>query len=170
MLMKRTAGLTLMELIMAMGIFSILVIIGLLLLNSHVQRVRLNTALYQVDADIRQARWTARRNARESVIRFYPETGTYAIDGEYFASLPEGIRFGISPDVKGKPSAPYEAPPADGITFSRSNEATFYPTGMVVPTGSVFITDGNETVAVTVAITGRPKKWRSLGGRKWSPL
>ena len=35
---------------------------------------------------------------------------------------------------------------------------------------AVYITDGKETMAITVAITGRPKIWKSHGGHRWVSL
>jgi hypothetical protein len=91
------------------------------------------------------------------------------VDGVRTTDLPSGIRFGADPTVTGKPSQPYDVPPADGVSFDsgKQNIARFYPTGAVSPTGSLFLTNGKDTFAITVAITGRPKIWRSCGGKKW---
>ena len=103
-------------------------------------------------------------------IAFDVEERTYSINGLNHWKLPDGIWFGTDPSVTAKPGQPSSAPPADGVSFDmggRKNIGRFYATGTVSPTGSVFITNGKETMAVTVAITGRPKLWRSCGGRSW---
>lgn len=166
-------GFTLMELMTVMVIMGTLCAIAYSSLHGYLKRVKLRNAAQAVAADMRQAWWLARVNSTACTVIFDTEQQRYTITGLHHASLPEGIRFGVDPTVSGKPSAPYEAPPQDGVSFdtgSSRNRTRFQPTGMVAPTGSVYLTDGKETMAVTVAITGRPKIWKSCGGNKWISL
>jgi prepilin-type N-terminal cleavage/methylation domain-containing protein len=166
-------GFTLTELMMVMVVMGILSAISYASLHSHLKRVKLRNAAEAVAADMRQAWWMARASSAACTVIFDTEQQGYTITGLHHASLPDGIRFGVDPAVSGKPSAPYEAPPQDGVSFdsgSSRNRTRFQPTGTVAPTGSVYLTDGKETMAVTVAITGRPKIWRSCGGSKWVSL
>lgn len=169
-MIRNRQGVTLTELLTVITIISILVSIGTYTYAQYIKSVRLRKAIESIDADIRMARWIARTGARSCYIQFDPATNSYSIDGRYFRRLPDGIRFGYDSSVKGRPNSPYQLPPSDGISFDRwgsRNRANFYPSGVVSPAGSVFITDGNQTMAVVVAITGRPKKWRFAGGRQW---
>lgn len=163
-------GFTVFEMLAVLTIIGVVLAFTASSLNDFRERMRLRGAIEIIGAHLRQARWDARLKSTLSEVVFDVENGSYTINGTQTAALPRGIRFGADPSVTGKPGQPYSPPPADGISFNvgRSrNAARFYASGMVVPTGSVFITNGRETMAVTVAITGRPKLWRSHGGRKW---
>lgn len=166
-------GFTLMELMTVMVIMGTLCTIAFASMHEQLKRTILRNTVESVAADIRQARWLARSQSAPCTIIFDTDQQTYFISGAQNAALPEGIRFGVDPTVSGKPSDPYDAPPSDGVSFDSGtarNKARFFPTGTVAPTGSVYITDGKETMAITVAITGRPKIWRSCGGHKWVSL
>lgn len=166
----RMQGITLTELVTVMGIMAILVSIAVMSWRQYIERTKLRTAIETLEADIRRARWTARTTSKTCAIRFYPMTNSYTINGTYYAEIPHGIRFGADPSVKSRPSDPYNPPPSDGVTFDSDNRTYIYPSGYVTPTGTIFLTDGIETVAITVAITGRPKIWRHAGGRRWAPM
>lgn len=162
-------GFTLMELLTVMAILITLLGIASVAIAGYQQRTRLRTTTESIAADIREARWKARVSGDVCTVIFFPEARNYAVNGVLSMELPADIWFGVDPSVTGKPSQPYEMPPDDGISFDsgRKNIARFYPTGTVSPTGSVYLTNGKETFAITVAITGRPKIWRSGGGKKW---
>lgn len=162
-------GFTIMELLVFASIFATVLTIASVAIAGYHQRTRLRTTVEAVAADIREARWKARLAGEVCTVVFFSEAGAYAVNGVRSMDLPDGIRFGSDPSVTGKPSQPYEMPPDDGVSFDsgKKNIARFYPTGTVSPTGTVFLTNGRETFAITVAITGRPKIWRSAGGRKW---
>jgi prepilin-type N-terminal cleavage/methylation domain-containing protein len=171
--MKCRKGFTLTELITVLAVLSILMTMAVMSLHDHIKRTRLRKTAEAVDADLRQARWIARMTGEICAVAFDAVNRTYTINGKSFARIPEGIRFGADSSVTGKPKQPYSSPPADGISFdfgSVKNIARFYPTGVVAPSGSVFLTDGEETMAVTVATTGRSKMWLSCGGKKWVAL
>jgi prepilin-type N-terminal cleavage/methylation domain-containing protein len=166
-------GFTLPELMTVMVIMGTLCSVGFSSMHGHLMRVKLRNTAEAVAADMRQAWWHARANSTACTVVFDTEQQGYAITGLHRASLPDGIRFGVDPTVSGKPSDPYDAPPQDGVSFdtgSIRNRTRFQPTGTVAPTGAVYLTDGKETMAVTVAITGRPKIWKSCGGHKWVSL
>jgi prepilin-type N-terminal cleavage/methylation domain-containing protein len=173
MKVREQKGFTLMELMTVMVVMGTLCAVGFYSMYDHIKRVKLRNTAEAVAADMRQAWWLARSTSMAHTVVFDTEQQGYAIIGLQHALLPEGIRFGVDPTVSGKPSAPYEAPPQDGVSFdsgSSRNRTRFQPTGTVAPTGAVYLTDGKETMAVTVAITGRPKIWRSCGGHKWVSL
>lgn len=163
-------GITIVELMVVLVIMNTLLTIGFISLHGHFKRTKLRNAAEAVAADMRQAWWMARSTSTACTVIFDTEQQAYTITGLHRAVLPEGIRFGVDPTVSGKPSNPYDAPPQDGVSFDTGNsrnKTRFQPTGTVAPTGAIYLTDGKETLAVTVAITGRPKVWRSCGGRKW---
>jgi len=173
--MKRSGqhGFTLFEMLTVLAILSVLTSIAVFTMRDHLMRAKLRTTIETIASGVRQARWQAQTQAQTCTMVFDTSTHTYAINGSQLAKLPEGLRFGVDPSVTGKPNDPYEAPPADGVSFNsggRRDQTRFSPTGMVSPTGAVYITDGKETMVVTVAITGRPKIWRSCGGRRWVSL
>ncbi|MDA8098794.1 MAG: prepilin-type N-terminal cleavage/methylation domain-containing protein [Nitrospiraceae bacterium] len=171
--MREQKGVTFIEMLVVMAILCIVTAAGTLSLNEYAQRTKLRTAGEKVASALREARWIARTSGAMCTIKFDPSEGAYAINEMTEAKLPKGISFGADSSVTGKPSQPSDPPPADGISFgtgSSKNLARYYPTGTVVPTGAVYLTNGKSTIAVTVAITGRPKLWRSGGGNKWVPI
>ncbi len=166
-------GFSMLEMLTVLMIMGVLSSIAFSAMHGYFARTKLRNTVEIVAADIRQARWLARTRSAPCTIVFDAASQAYVISGEKSSLLPEGIRFGIDPTVSGKPSNPYSAPPQDGISFdsgSKKNFARFFPSGTVAPTGAVYITDGKETMAITVAITGRPKIWKSHGGHKWVSL
>jgi prepilin-type N-terminal cleavage/methylation domain-containing protein len=166
-------GFTMLEMLTVLSIMGILVSIALSSMYGYVERTKLRNSVELVAAHIRQARWLARSRSATCTIVFDTASQAYVISGEQASALPDGVRFGIDPTVNGRPSDPYTVPPQDGVSFnsgSNNHIARFYPSGVVAPTGAVYITDGKETMAITVAITGRPKIWKSCGGRRWVSL
>jgi hypothetical protein len=129
--------------------------------------------MYSIDADIRQARWIAQSMATACFIKFDTAASSYTINGTQYSKLPDGVRFGVDASVTGSPGAASTPPHVDGISFESSgnpNTLTYYPTGAVVPAGTVYLTDGSRTMAVRVARTGRPKLWLSNGGSSWTAI
>jgi prepilin-type N-terminal cleavage/methylation domain-containing protein len=163
-------GFTIFEMLTVMAVMGVVSSLAFSTMHDYFESTKLRNTVETVAADIRQARWIARSRSSTCTIVFDADARTYLISGAQHAMLPEGIRFGVDPTVSGKPSDPYTSPPEDGISFDgggKRNQARFHPTGAVSPTGSVYITDGKETMAITIAITGRPKIWKSCGGHKW---
>jgi prepilin-type N-terminal cleavage/methylation domain-containing protein len=170
MKVSRTAGFTITELMMVIAITGTLLSIATISSAAYIRSMKLRTAIYAVDSDIRQARWIAQCSAETCFIRFDASNGSYTINDTHFTKLPDGIRFGVAPGVTGCPGAPLTPPPSDGISFDSSghqNTLNYYPTGAVVPGGTLYLTDGIQTMAVRVARTGRPKLWRTNHGNNW---
>ena len=164
-----------MEMLVVIAIMGTLLSIGIVSISEYYNRIKLRTATETIAADIRLARWIAKTSASTCFITFDTASNTYIVNGTQtqIARLPEGLWFGVDTSVTSRPTQPSSAPPADGISFDSGtsrNVARFYVSGTVAPTGAVYVTDGKSTMAVTVAITGRPKIWRSSGGRRWIAL
>ena len=162
-----------MELLTVITLIGILAVITDLSMKDYAQTVRLQSAADMVGSDIRKARQHVFVRKEPCHIDFEPNTGTYLVNGVNRVTLPKGISFGTAPGVTGKPSDPYTAPPKDGITFKAEgaqNRALFLTKGLVVPTGAVYLTNGKETMAITVALNGHTTQWRSNGGNKWIEL
>lgn len=167
-------GFTVTELLIVLTIMGTLLSIAIINISEYQGRTKLRTAAEDVAADIRHARWIAKTSSQICAITFDVISSTYTINGTQNASLPKGLRFGTDPSVMGRPTDPYSAPPADGVSFDSGgsrNIARFHPiTGAVTPTGAVYLTDGKGTMAIVVSLYGRPKIWRSNGGRRWTPI
>jgi len=166
-------GWTLMELMTSMAVVGILAMMAVQSMHGYVLTKRLQSAAEMIGMDIRKARLSVYTRGESYCIDFSPKTGTYLVNGQSRISLPPGISFGTAPGVTGKPSAPSEAPPKDGITFKAEgteNRAKFLPKGLVVPTGAVYLTNGRETMAITVTLHGHTTSWKSGGGSKWVEL
>jgi len=166
-------GWTLPELMMVVAVVGILATIAGQSMKDYLLMVKLQGATEMISMDIRMARFTVFMRGENYHIDFNPMTNTYFLNGAQSLHLPKGVSFGIAPGVTGKPSDPYEAPPKDGITFKgggMDNRAEFLTKGVVVPTGAVYLTNGKETMAITVALNGHTTLWRSKGGNKWAKL
>jgi len=166
-------GWTLLELMTAVVLIGILAAIADLSMRDYALTARLQSATEMIGMDIRKARLTVFTRGEPYHIDFEPKTCTYLVNDTDRIKLPAGISFGIAPDVTGKPSDPYAKPPLDGITFKAEgteNRAKFLPKSLVVPTGAVYLTNGRETMAITVSLNGHTNFWRSNGGSKWVEL
>lgn len=166
-------GYTLVEMMAVVAIIGVLGSIAHLSYQDLRARRQLYAAIDMVGADLRKARVTVWYSGDQHHIDFDPHTNSYLLNDLDRIVLPGGVRFGADPAVKGKPSQPNEAPPADGITFKGGgveNRVEFYSKGLVVPTGAVYLTNGKETMAITVSLNGHQRTWRSDGGNKWTLL
>jgi len=164
-------GFTMTELMTVVAIMGILASLAIPNMMEYINSMRLYAAARMVYTDLIRAQSIARTNSSICLIKFDTVSRSYTINEKLFVNIPDGIRFGVAPGVTGKPGAPYEAPPVDGIAFDSPghvNTAIFYSTGDVVPAGTVYLTDGSRTIAIRLATVGRPRIWRSTGGRKWS--
>jgi prepilin-type N-terminal cleavage/methylation domain-containing protein len=173
--MKRLGrkGWTLSELMIVMAIMGILTTMAGLSMKDYLLSIKLQGATEMIGTDIRMARFTVFTRGESYLIDFHPKTNSYLLNSEHRMQLPKGISFGIAPGVTGKPSSPYEKPPMDGITFKgegMDNRAEFLTKGLVVPAGAVYLTNGKDTMAITVALNGHTTIWRSKGGNKWVKL
>jgi len=166
-------GWTLLELMTVIALIGILAAITDLSMRDYGLSVRLQSAVEMIGSDIRKARHTVFTTNEHYHIDFEPATRTYLVNDASRVKLPDGISFGTAPGVTGKPSDPYTAPPKDGITFKAEggeNRAKFLTKSLVVPTGAVYLTNGRETMAITVSLNGHTNFWRSNGGSKWIEL
>ncbi len=163
-------GFSLPEVMTVMAILGMLVMLSDRFMQDYILTVRLQSAADMIGTDIRKARYTVYTGGEPYCIDFEPATRTYIVNGKDRMQLPPGISFGSAKGVTGRPSEPYAAPPKDGITFhgeGTENRAEFLPKGIVVPTGAVYLTNGKETLAITVMLNGHTTTWRSKGGSNW---
>jgi Tfp pilus assembly protein FimT len=173
--MKRIGnkGWTLLEQMTIIAVIGILAMMADLSMRDYVLSVRLQSAVDMIGTDIRKARHSVFMSKEPYHIDFDPKNRTYLVNDVSLISLPKGIKFGTAPGVTGKPSDPYTAPPVDGITFQAEgteNRAKFLTKSLVVPTGAVYLTNGRETMAITVSLNGHTNFWQSNGGSKWIEL
>jgi len=170
---KGIEGFTLLELVVVIALVGLLVAIAQGSMREVSSRARLNSAFEMIGSDMRKARYGSLMEGEHHYIDFEPQAGSYLINGQDRVKLPEGIRFGADSKVTGKPNQPGDLPPSDGITFKGDgveNRVKFYPKGLVIPTGAVYLTNGSETMAITVYLNGHLRLWRSGGGNKWALL
>jgi prepilin-type N-terminal cleavage/methylation domain-containing protein len=173
--MSRTEirGFTFLETIIVLAIIGVLCSLAFASMQDYAGSIRLRSAIETIAVDIRLARIMAWSSGESCYLSFDTITSSYTMNGSRYVNIPEGIRFGTDPSVKGKPTEPGEMPPADGISFESEgikNRAHFHPKGTVIPTGALYLTNGKETMAITVTLTGRTKLWRSCGGKKWTVI
>jgi len=166
-------GWSLLELMVVMAIIGILMSVASSSMYGYLLTTRLQCAADMIGMDIRKARLSVYTIGEPYSIDFCPKTSTYVVNGQGRVKLPDGISFGAAHGVTGRPSSPSEAPPNDGITFKgggMDNRAEFLTKGLVVPAGAVYLTNGKETMAITVALNGHTSTWRSKGSNKWVRL
>jgi prepilin-type N-terminal cleavage/methylation domain-containing protein len=166
-------GWTLPEQMIVVAVMGILATIAGQSMKDYLLSIQLQGTTEMIGMDIRKARLTVFTRDEPYHIDFEPKSGTYLINDTDRIKLPVGISFGTAPGVTGKPSDPYMKPPMDGITFKAEgteNRAKFLPKNLVVPTGAVYLTNGRETMAITVSLNGHTNFWRSNGGSKWVEL
>jgi prepilin-type N-terminal cleavage/methylation domain-containing protein len=166
-------GYSLMEVIVVLAIIGVLCSLAFASMHDYAGSIKLRAAIETIAVDIRLARVMAWSSRESCYLSFDPATNSYTMNGSRYVNIPEGIRFGTDPSVKGKPTDPGEMPPADGISFESEgmkNRAHFHPKGTVIPTGALYLTNGKETMAITVTLTGRTRLWRSCGGKKWTAI
>ena len=170
---KGMQGFTLIELMVVVALLGILATFAHASFREVAGRAKLNGAIEMIGADIRKSRYESIMSGEHHQIDFNPAEGSYLIDEHDKVLLPQGVRFGADQDVTGKPNQAGDLPPADGVTFKGEgveNRAEFYPKGLVIPTGAVYVTNGDETMAITLYLNGHVRMWRSEGGNKWTLL
>lgn len=151
-------------------VFCVLAIIGILSalaapdLSALTNRLRLETVVRGVATDLREMKMRTILDRSNYTISFDPANNLYLLPGRSL-KLPAGIRFGFGPGVLGPPSNPVQPPDADGVTFSL-NRAAFYSQGSNSLGTIYLLNDENQTMAISLSITGRVKIWR-WNGEAW---
>ncbi len=170
--MKRLGrrGMTLTELMAVIAVIGALVLMADTSMKGYFRTARLHSAKEMIMSDIRMTRFKVFSWGEPCHIDFEPTTASYVVNGISRIKLPPGISFGAAAGVTGRPSDAHNPPPKDGITFrgeGTENRAEFLPKGLVVPAGAVYLTNGSETIAITVTLSGHTTAWKSRGGNKW---
>jgi prepilin-type N-terminal cleavage/methylation domain-containing protein len=170
---------TLIELMIVLtivGILSVLTLEGHKVLLDH---YRLQSASSMLFSDLRTIRQQALATRHRHRVDFDPDRSGYSVwvtgmgvgaDSEgrlvHQAVLPESIRFGAAPGVKGPPSDPKEIPDLDGVTF-RDNRLVFMPDGgLGTSAGAIYLTEGfqdQRTHAITVTVSGHVRLYGWTG-------
>ena len=153
---------TLLELLLVLSLLSLLVGLALPRWEGLREHFRLVQATRTLALDLHRARERAWIQGTTQWIQVFPAQGRYRTAlGQY--ALPSGIRFGVAPGVLGPPSHPAPLRDPDGVFFP-GNRIRFDPGGTASP-GTLYLTTGTETRAITLALTGRIRIWTWKGGR-----
>lgn len=160
-------GHTLIELMVVLSLIGILAGLAFANPSSNVSHYNLRYAAQQLASDLRHIRQKAISEGVSDKVRFTPDSRQYHLPGMGERSLPSHIRFGARPSVPHLPEA--GSMPPDGVSFSQ-NGVTFQPNGTIQGVGgAIYLTNDpnrQETVAVTVNVTGRVKIYR-WSGAEW---
>lgn len=182
--MTKSPGFTLLELLVALTIFSMLTVLSLPAIMNATGKLRLAMAAQEVVSAMRTARFQAIRNSTNVALKFRTGPGgntefaLYA-DGDGDGVLSRDIQSGVDrllgsprratsfgrrahigfppgplPRDPGNPSRRLSA--GDAVRFNQSDMASFSPLGGATP-GSIYLTDGRRQVVVVRVLnrTGR---------------
>lgn len=159
------AGISLLEVLVTGLIFAVLVAIAIPVVSAGMQQASINSAVRNVAAEIRNARYAAVAKNRTLVLRFncpgagqfrlVEFTGDPTIDAAADRCSATSFPF---PDP-----TPGTLPDADGavmrldsgIAFGTVGNLTFDPTGRIPAQTSIEVTNGSQTRTITVAPGGR---------------
>ena len=158
-------GYTLVETMTVLAIIGIMAALGLVNVGFQAPHYNLNDAGRRIISDLRLVRQKAIAEGKSNAIQFSPDSGRYLIPGLGDRALPLHIQFGAAENVKKTAGGALSRPPAHGITFT-NKKAVFGPNGTISAGGTVYLTNRNETLAVTVNLTGRVKLHR-WDGNDW---
>ena len=157
-------GFTFLEILLVLSIIGILFALAVSDISAFTERFYLQATARQISTDLRDMKMRSVIERQSYIVNFDTPNNFYELTGRRI-NLPQGIRFGFSPGVLGPPANPAETPEADGVTFT-SNKISFYPYGSN-SMGTIYITnDRNETLALSLTITGRVRIWR-WDGKTW---
>ena len=159
--MNSHKGFTLIEVLTVLAIFGILTAISVPTFSGLQTHIRLQTACRELATDLRRTRDMALFKQTEYRISFDSPDRAYNLPWNT-KKRPERIVFGYAPDVQGPPSDPQPLSDPDGIYFFQ-NRSQFHPNGSN-SLGTLYLTTGRETMAITLAITGRVKIWQWRDG------
>lgn len=180
---SRPQGFTLVELLAALAVLSLVMALGVPAVLDASARLRVNLAAVEAASALRLARMTAVRSRTYVAVRFERRAGawTWALygDGDGDGVRNGDIRRGVDPELQAPlplrrtgasvrlgfpPGKPPRDPSGRGrlgrlddpIRFNRSDLASFSPIGASTP-GSLYFTDGKRQLAV-VRVYGRTGK------------
>lgn len=156
-------GFTFLEVICVLAIIGILSALAVPDLSAFTNRLRLETTARNISTDLREIKMRATLDRNNYAIYFDTINKLYDLPERRYV-LPPGVRFGFSPGVLIPLWNPVEIPEGDGVTFPY-NKVTFYPQGSN-SMGTVYITNDDLTMALSLTISGRVKIWR-WDGAKW---
>lgn len=154
-------GVTLLELLVVLALLGLLATLALPHWEGMIRHHRLVQAVQTLALDLIRTRERAWIRGETQWMDLQPEVGTYQTPlGRY--TLPPGIRFGTTPGVLGPPSHPAPLQDPDGVTFP-GNRIRFDPEGTASP-GTLYLTNGEATRALTLTLTGRVRLWQWQDG------
>lgn len=182
----RANGFTLVEILIALVLLTVLFSLGVPPLWSWTERQRLRMAAGELRTVLHVTRMEAVRSSLSVGVRFYPSErevtfGVFA-DGDYDGVLNEDIDAGVDRPIRPprtlaqmggdirfgfptaglRPSDPTTGKPLDElddpIRFNRSDIASFSPIGAATP-GTVYLTDGRRGMAA-VRVSNRAGRVR----------
>ena len=156
-------GFTFLEVIVVLAIIGILSVLAVSDISAFTGRLRLETTARNISTDLREIKMKAVLDRSNYTIYFDTINKLYELPGRR-TLLPSEVRFGFSSGVLGPPGNPVQTPDGDGVTFP-SNRVNFYAQGSN-SMGTVYITNDDLTMALSLTITGRVKIWR-WDGEKW---
>jgi Tfp pilus assembly protein FimT len=134
-------GFTLVETVLAMALAAFFAYAGAISLGRFVPKLRLQTAVWEVESSLNQARFKAAWKGTPARVRF-GEPSRYALevyDGEADAWRLE--RAGV----------------LEGVVVDANNAPVFHPQGTVSNLASITVSNSRGSYKITVAISGRIK-------------
>ena len=186
MVISAEKGFTLLEVLIAVAMMSILLAIASFYLGGRGEKSQLKSAAADLAGTMNLARASAIRDARPWAVQFDPGGNRYVVysnAGEAYApedpadpidwtdgdettfrsgSLPQGVSFGSN---QGELNA---VAIGDGVTYA-NDRIVFFPNGTCSGSGTLYLTvAGGSTFAVTtLSATGQVKIWSNYGAG-WS--
>jgi type IV fimbrial biogenesis protein FimT len=144
-------GYTLLEMIIVITIIGILTSMAVTNYSEQIPHQQLRDASSELVGQLRLARQKAIAKGADETISFDIGEKKYGMQ-----TLPSHVHFGRATNVPKLPSA--DSDPPDGISFT-ANRALFNPDG-TGKQGAIYLTNSKkESVAITVNITGRVRKY-----------